>query len=401
MHAKEKHRTEGGQAPPASAGGEPGTGGAAAYPVSWRLWLAVIAAGALFGLYYTLSPKVVITVVPGITHMEVRTAVTLDGELAALAIERTDALTARGAVPATGRAVVGVTAAKGVVVFFNTGEAPVLVPKGTQVATQSGQLYATDQDVVVPGREAVYFLDLPVGVQAGRAEATVTAQRPGSEGNVGPERVRVIVGDWPTLSVRNLEPFTGGTDATVPAVVQADLDAAVGEARRALEAQREALVAGPAGGAAPLTLLAWEWADDERAESAAQAGDRVPTAEAVVTRTLRTVWADAREFGPILEKVIPERVPIGYTWERTMGFSVHVEGYDSERRELRLRAEVPLRPIVDGVRLAQAVAGRPAEEAVAHLTQQSGIESATVSPPVERLPRWAPWIRIAVRSDRP
>jgi len=68
---------------------------------------------------------------------------------------------------------------------------------------------------------------------------------------------------------------------------------------------------------------------------------------------------------------------------------------------LRLRAEVPLRPIVDGVRLAQAVAGRPAEEAVAHLTQQSGIESATVSPPVERLPRWAPWIRIAVRSDRP
>lgn len=365
-----------------------------------RLVILSIVAGALLGLFYTLSPKVSITVVPASTMIEVRTAVPLRGG-PALPIERLDTIETLVSVATMGRSQVGVTPARGVVVFLNAGEASVRVPKGTRVLTQSGQAFTTDAEVSVPGRQVAFFLDVPVGVQSGRAEVSVTAESPGTEGNVGPERVRLIEGDWPELSVRNLEPFTGGTDAALPAVSAADVEAVRAEARSALERERERLIEALQASLARHTLLDWEWVDEVQIEGVQSVGTLVATVEGVVKATLRTRWVDPADFSPILEQTIPERVPIGYTWDRNEGFSVVVEGYDSEREELRVRAQVPLRPIIDGVRLAQEVAGQPVIEAIAHLKQESGVVEAMVHPAgVERLPRWAPWIRIEVDTGR-
>lgn len=82
-----------------------------------------------------------------------------------------------------------------------------------------------------------------------------------------------------------------------------------------------------------------------------------------------------------------------------MGFVLSVAGYDGEQGMLRLQADVPLRPVLDTVSLAQRIAGRPVGEAITQLLGERGIAAASVHPAsTERLPVWAPWIRITVEE---
>lgn len=368
-------------------------------PWTRRIAVLVVVFGALIGLSLTLSPKVEIAIVPATHPMQYTTVISMRDQLAPLLREEQVEVATHIATATTGRTHIGVTPAHGVLVLFNAGEGSVVVPAGTEAATQSGQIFVTTQDVRVPGREVTFFLDVPVGVQSGRAEVRATAAQPGTEGNVGADRIRVLRGNWPEITVRNLEPFAGGTDATLSSVSASDVERASSQAGQELDQAIRDRLSEMVAQFPHLKLVYSSY--DKAGVSVEQAvGEISEQVEARARTTVRSYWVDTHDFYEIIQQGIPERVPIGYTWERAMGFDLDIEGYDSEQRELTFKVDVPLRPVIDHVGLAQAVAGMPVAEAIAHLRQEASITHAQVKPDgIEQLPSWAPWIRIAVELD--
>src|SRR5690606_9427917 len=84
----------------------------------------------------------------------------------------------------TGRKRVGDVPARGTVYFINSGVNPVIVPKGTVVATKTGTKFVTTKPVVVPKKSTRYELGVPTGENYGQAEVEVEAVEKGTVGNV-------------------------------------------------------------------------------------------------------------------------------------------------------------------------------------------------------------------------
>lgn len=395
-----KRKTEGNEVPNA---GEKAAGSTAEKKGQlWRrrLTALVVAIGAVVGLLFTLVPKVEIAISPQYEPMHFVTIVQLNNEVASLTETVEDRVVASATVRTAGMQRVGVAHATGVVAILNAGEHPVVIPAGTELATQNGLVFQTNETVHVPGREVSYFLDVPVGVHSGRAEVRATALMPGTEGNVAAERIRILRGAWDDVTVRNLEPFVGGTDTSFPAVAVNDIEIAKVQAAQALEKARGEYLVEVIEQSPRRTLLDSHWSIDQGTEVSHTVGQVTDEIQATAEAKLQTVWIDNTDLRKFVERTIPDRVPLGYTWERAMGFEVQVVGYDAVQGEVRLQADVMLQPVLDSVRLAQTVAGQPVSEAVAYLQGREDIATAVVHPErIQRLPSWAPWIRIQVQDN--
>lgn len=102
---------------------------------------------------------------------------------------------------------------RGSVIFANRREEALLVPAGTRVTSSAAQriLFQTLRDVEVPG------------VIGGTAEVDVVAIEPGPGGNVEPGNINRVEGSLSLqLTVRNLEPTTGGGVRVARAVTADD-----------------------------------------------------------------------------------------------------------------------------------------------------------------------------------
>ena len=131
-------------------------------------------------------------------------------------------------------------AAAGTVVLFNWTGTPVRVPEGTFVAAGE-QAFATQAEVVVPGAS----LTSDGRIAAGDIAVAIVAAAAGPDGNVNPGAIDTVVNEGidaqlrgfpnnPERRVTNPEATSGGTDATGPEILQADVDAALATLRAAL-----------------------------------------------------------------------------------------------------------------------------------------------------------------------
>ncbi|MGE5559303.1 MAG: baseplate J/gp47 family protein [Bacillota bacterium] len=129
--------------------------------------------------------------------------------------------------PTTGHKFIGIREAEGVVLFINSGPQPIIVPKGTVVATGSGVKFATQKEVVVPKMAAEKFFEITTGVVAGRAEVDIKALEKGAAGNVKEGRIVKISGKFSAnLKVVNPESTRHGEDRLVRVVDARDVEEA-------------------------------------------------------------------------------------------------------------------------------------------------------------------------------
>jgi hypothetical protein len=150
---------------------------------------------------------------------------------------------------------------------YNTG-AQNTVPAGSIVSTEGGIQFRTTSAArlaraqLVPG--APGFAVIP-----SKASVDVAAVRAGTGGNVPPNAITVVPrGEDPVLTkVTNADPTVGGAHDEFPRIDQADIDAAIGQLTKQLDAEFTTILSEP--GRIPVSLTAF---DETRSLSAAVPG---------------------------------------------------------------------------------------------------------------------------------
>lgn len=184
-----------------------------------RLFVILLIAASVLALLYYHLPKAVIVVTPQVFEFVENLEFQLT-DLDGVTPVKANTLIMHQT-PATGRETVGIATATGVVTLVNQSQNAVTVTKGTVVKTGSGISFETTQNVVIPAVQTQYFMDIPTGLTAGRAEVAISALQPGSHSNVAAGRIVVI--EMQNIDVRNLDPTTGGEDVVLQVATEADV----------------------------------------------------------------------------------------------------------------------------------------------------------------------------------
>jgi hypothetical protein len=182
--------------------------------------LATLAVLLLFGFFLpgakvTLAPKIEErTIEIPVWASPLIQTVNINGNLPAQ--KETLELSGEKSGPSTGTTQVASTKATGSVILTNLSNQLVTLPKGTIIETAGEPVskFLTDEEVSIPSGKS------------SEIEVTVTAEMPGTQGNVAAGSLSVLEGtQGAVLTVTNLEPFTGGGENESPTPTQSDLDA--------------------------------------------------------------------------------------------------------------------------------------------------------------------------------
>jgi hypothetical protein len=147
------------------------------------------------------------------------------------------------------------TAARGTVTFTNydfTPNGATSVPSGSIVATEGGVRFRTTDAIILPPATRFGTTIVPT-----TKSVDVSAVKPGTQGNVPPNAIRVVPqGQDPnSLSVNNPDPTTGGTHTETPLVNKAEVDKAMAALQVDLGKAFTAAVAAGGGAAADTKLF--------------------------------------------------------------------------------------------------------------------------------------------------
>jgi hypothetical protein len=159
---------------------------------------------------------------------------TVQGQLAPVVVRASAVVTATDLLPLGDRA-------RGTVTFSNASRVPVPVPDLTEVATQDGVVFRTQESI----------LAIPPG---GTESVEIRAAEQGTEGNVEAGTITVIVSPdlqaqlGPGGGVTNTEATSGGTTADTPVFSQEDYDRAVAQLTENLTASLATAVPEPQDG---------------------------------------------------------------------------------------------------------------------------------------------------------
>ena len=188
--------------------------------------IAVVGGGTVLTLYRSVPTAMIeLALAPrALGHVPISIAIsastptdpetgTIQGQLAPVTVRASAVVTATNLLPLGDRA-------RGTVTFTNSSQVPVPVPDLTEVATQDGVVFRTQESI----------LAIPPG---GTESVEIRAAEQGTEGNVDAGTITVIVS--PDLQaqlgagggVTNPEPTADGTTADTPVFSQADYDRAV------------------------------------------------------------------------------------------------------------------------------------------------------------------------------
>ena len=145
--------------------------------------------------------------------------------------------------------------ARGSVTFTNydfTPNGATSVPSGSIVATEGGVQFRTTDAIILPPATRLGTTIVPT-----TKSADVSAVKPGTQGNVPPNAIRVVPqGQDPnSLSVNNPNPTTGGTHTETPLVNKAEVDKAMAALQVDLGKAFTAAVAAGAGAPADTKLF--------------------------------------------------------------------------------------------------------------------------------------------------
>ena len=211
------------------------------------LWLLVVVFFSVFlGAVVVLWPRPSVVVSAARQRLTLRARMRVspayresqikDGKLPARMLTKTGLIVYN--VPASGSRIEGVTPAQGQVTFLNENAEPLVVPEGSILQSANGPRYRTQGAVTVPPAKHGFLLGVKVSTISGQAQAQVTAETPGTQGNLGPGKLTALLGPLGRrLKAINPAALTGGTDRRVPVVNEEDVARACLEAQRQMELQ--------------------------------------------------------------------------------------------------------------------------------------------------------------------
>lgn len=213
---------------------------------------------------FWIWPSSTVVVSPLATHVPITVDVRIDPELSEVDVEaRAIPGTIVSAVsdgsmsmPTTGRRREPVEFARGRITLRNRTREAVVAPRNTRVRTQQGTSFLTDAEVLVPPTVEIVGQTVP-----GEATVSVTAENPGTTGNVRALAIVAVDGlEAETLDVFNSQPISGAAEREIALVSQRDIDeldrvlverlqsAAVEELRRDRPEQHTLVVWSPEAG---------------------------------------------------------------------------------------------------------------------------------------------------------
>lgn len=362
-------------------------------PLSGWAKNTLMAAGVAFvvlfllqlGLRYWFLPKVTVTLYPQIINTDTEISINLEvlekqNEIISLKKVATQA--------ATGSRVVGIERAQGEVVFINQGTKQLKLYKGTQLKSKDGKRYLLKEDVLIPGAEVVYVLDVRSSQTAGQALGFIEASELGAEFNVKAGEINILTGDYKDITVRNLKALTGGKSEKRPVVTQADLDLASKEAIKLLLGEKITLKPGE-------YLLENSITKEEPLiEFDHKAGEFSGTVTAIATQTITVKKLLTEDIKKEAEKLLPELLPSFYS---LVTQTVKVTETILEENEAKVRLNMDLYPVISSEEIVKTIAGLSKEEAIEVLETKGKITFEGLKE--ENLPKRKEWIKVVI-SDQ-
>jgi hypothetical protein len=262
------------------------------------------------------------------------------------------------------------TPASGEVTFSNYN--PVssnTVPAGSVVSTEGGIRFRTLAGVTIPAGTFV----LPSVIPATRRVA-VQAVKPGTEGNVPANAIRVVPqGENPEfLKVNNPNPTDGGTRTETPEITQAELDKAVAQLETQLHQTFEDTIAAGAGAPADTTLFpgtAVLGPSVPDPDPKTLVGQAVPTYDLALSATGSVIAVDPRPVNEIATQQLEDKIGADH---QLVDGSIDVEvgeGTVGEDGQVSFQATARAQriPILDPAVLRSLVKGKTQAEAEAAL----------------------------------
>jgi len=202
--------------------------------------------------------------------------------------------------------------ATGAVTFenYNTGGSNT-VPAGSVVSTEGGIRFKTQAAITLP--PAALVPTTPVTVQPSRRSVAVAAVKPGTEGNVPANAIRVVPqGENPQLlKVNNPNPASGGVHTETPEVKKAEVDKAVAELQTALKANFDQAIAAGAGAPTGTQLFpatATPGTPIFSVDPASLVGQAVDTFDLAVTATGTVIAVDPSLIRSLAEATLQGKV---------------------------------------------------------------------------------------------
>lgn len=356
------------------------------YRLLWRIGLRLAVVAAALIAAYLFAPSATIVIHPigrtvaqnlpvtasvNAAAVDLATA-TVPAHFTELPLEMTMALAT------TGKVAVGDGVAKGAVVFTNETDQQVVIPKGTQVAAQTGVAFVTTQEAMLP---------------AGRGkqvEVPIQAAKAGSQGNVRATDITVLRGPLRSMAlVSNAAPTSGGTDKEAQGVAAEDMDrlrALVVEVMRqqGLEAltqqqREEGVVIYPQTGRVLLT----------EADFSPQVGEPAPWLIVTARGRLRVLAIKEEHIRQLALHRLGEARP-GEAIAWVLDGSFHTAGaslsqFDEETAKLEIETEMEVVDGLDKGRIVSDLRGRSASSARSYLTERLRLRQP---PQIDITPGW-------------
>ncbi|MGE5156060.1 MAG: baseplate J/gp47 family protein, partial [Betaproteobacteria bacterium] len=296
-----------------------------------------------------------------------------------------------GEFQATGKRV-DETKATGSVTFDSINTVgPVSVPKGTRLSTIDGVVFVTDQSVIVPRAKVTGNR-----IEHGVASVGVSALNAGPAGNVDAGTITQAPTFMTTqqVSVTNPAPTTGGTRTETPKVSQQDVDGAVEQLRKDLDAQFATALQDPATVPAGTTLFPTTAALGDPTPSVDPAtivGQEVPSFSLAMSATGDVLAVDATPVKAIAEAKLQGSVSNGYGLVPG-SITVSVGNGEVVDGVIRFTADGSARQVrqVDGAALKRQVLGLGADQARALLAPYGEVQ----------LSLWPGWVSSVPTLDQ-
>ena len=282
----------------------------------------------------------------------------------------------------TGEAEVPDERATTVLQFFNPGETDLLISAGKQVDDENGIGFAIDEDVTVPAGSV--------------ANVDATAVFAGTGSNVAAGTLILTDGLPEGVTVTNWSQASGGTDQTVAAVSDEDVDRIQELAKTVLRriGERELFEAVGKDTAFPQTLSVSVFSQN----ALANPGDPAEVFEvdftAVVTALVITDEQAARYGAELIAselaagfELLPESTTATVSGARIDGGTLTV----------RLEATGLVAKLIDEAAVSEAVSGQSPADATAQLQEMLALEDP---PTITLRPQFIPWRWLPRRAER-
>jgi len=265
------------------------------------------------------------------------------------------------------------------------------IAAGSIVSTEGGIGYRTLASVTVPAGTFV----LP-NVIPSRRNVAVQAVRPGPDGNVPANAIRVVPkGENPDfLKVNNNDPTSGGSRTETPEVSKAEVDKAVAALQTQLQTAFNDAIASGAGAPPETTLFPRTSTLGQSTPSVdpkTLVGQAVPSFDLSLTATGTVIAVDPRPVRTIAETQLAGRVGAGH---RLVDGSVQIdvgEGTVEEDGQVTFPATAHATQIaiVDPAQLRALVKGKTKAQAEAALAQYGDV----------RVDLWPSWVTTVTGMD--